>query len=140
MTNDIQPPRIYPTYRYNDAAAMFDWLQHAFGFKARAKHMDGNKIAHAQLMLGSSIVMLGDVRDDNFGKMVGVPGESGGKATYIAVEDVDAIYKRAKAADAEVLEEPHDRDHGSRDFICRDPEGNVWCFGTYWPKAHEAAK
>ena len=33
-----------------------------------------------------------------------------------------------------------DTDYGSRDFICRDPEGYVWCFGTYWPKAHEPAR
>lgn len=28
-------------------------------------------------------------------------------------------------------------DYGSRDFACRDPEGNLWSFGTYWPKANE---
>ena len=39
----------------------------------------------------------------------------------------------------EILEELTDRDYGSREFICRDPEGNVWSFGTYWPKANEPA-
>jgi len=24
-----------------------------------------------------------------------------------------------------------DQDYGSREFAARDPEGNVWCFGTY---------
>ncbi|GCC47386.1 hypothetical protein chiPu_0031451, partial [Chiloscyllium punctatum] len=33
--------------------------------------------------------------------------------------------------------ELRDTDYGSRDFACRDPEGNLWSFGTYWPKAHE---
>ncbi len=28
-----------------------------------------------------------------------------------------------------------DQPYCSREFICRDPEGNVWCFGTYWPTA-----
>ena len=45
------------------------------------------------------------------------------------------VYARAKAAGAKILEEPIDRDYGSRDFICADPEGNVWSFGTYQPKA-----
>jgi hypothetical protein len=36
------------------------------------------------------------------------------------------------------LEQPVDRDYGSREFVCRDPEGNVWCFGTYWPKVQES--
>ncbi|TIL55186.1 MAG: glyoxalase, partial [Mesorhizobium sp.] len=38
-----------------------------------------------------------------------------------------------------ILQELIDRDYGSREFICCDPEGNVWSFGTYWPKADEAA-
>jgi uncharacterized glyoxalase superfamily protein PhnB len=24
-----------------------------------------------------------------------------------------------------------DQDYGSREFIARDPEGNIWSFGTY---------
>ena len=31
--------------------------------------------------------------------------------------------------------EPTDQDYGSRDFAVRDPEGNVWAFGTYSPEA-----
>ena len=89
-----------------------------------------------QLALGSSMIMLGNVRDDDYGKMVGGPGH-GGKSTYVAVDDTDAVYARAKAAGARILEEPTDRDYGSRDFICADPEGNVWSFGTYWPKADD---
>lgn len=26
-------------------------------------------------------------------------------------------------------------DYTSRDLTRRDAEGNLWCFGTYWPKA-----
>jgi len=26
-----------------------------------------------------------------------------------------------------------DTDYGSRDFTVRDPEGNLWAFGTYRP-------
>jgi len=29
--------------------------------------------------------------------------------------------------------EPTDQDYGSRDFAVRDPERNVWSFGTYHP-------
>lgn len=133
-----EPPRIYPTFRYRDAARMIDWLVEAFGFTVHARYPnDDGSIAHAQLALGSSMIMLGSVRDDDYGAMVGAPGDNGGKAIYVAVEDTDAAYVRAKAAGATILEEPVDRDYGSRDFICRDPEGNIWSFGTYWPKAGE---
>jgi uncharacterized glyoxalase superfamily protein PhnB len=27
-----------------------------------------------------------------------------------------------------------DTDYGSRDFSVRDPEGNLWSFGTYRPE------
>ncbi|TIU04001.1 MAG: glyoxalase, partial [Mesorhizobium sp.] len=84
-------------------------------------------------------IMLGTARDDKFGQMIGAPGPGGGRSIYVAVDDADAAYARAKKAGAEILEELTDRDYGSREFICRDPEGNVWSFGTYWPKATEPA-
>jgi uncharacterized glyoxalase superfamily protein PhnB len=130
-----EPPRLYPTFRYRDAPKMIDWLCEAFGFKVDAKFMDGEKVAHAQLSYGSSMIMLGSVRDDDYGRMVGAPGDNGGKSVYVAVDDCDATYQIAKAAGARILEEPNDRDYGSREFICADPEGVVWSFGTYWPKA-----
>lgn len=136
----IEPPRIFPTFRYNDAARMIDWLSNAFGFTVHAQYADETGvIQHAQLALGSSMIMLGTVRDDAYGRMVGEPGQNGGKSVYVAVDDADALYARAKAAGAQILEEPTDRDYGSREFICADPEGNVWSFGTYWPKANEPA-
>ena len=131
-----EPPRVYPTFRYRDAAAMIDWLQEAFGFTVRVRYMDGDKVAHAELAFGVSMIMVGSVRDDAYGAKVGSPaGATGGKSVYIAVPDTDAVYDRARAAGATILEEPVDRGHGSREFICADPEGNVWSFGTYWPKA-----
>lgn len=136
----IEPPRIFPTFRYKDAARMIDWLDNAFGFTVHAKYADETGvIQHAQLALGSSMIMLGTVRDDAYGRIVGEPGQNGGKSVYVAVDDADALYIRAKAAGAQILEEPTDRDYGSREFICADPEGNVWSFGTYWPKANEPA-
>lgn len=134
-----EAPRIFPTFRYRDAARMIDWLVEAFGFTVHARHANNDdSVAHAQLILGSSMIMLGSVRADEYGAMVGEPGENSGKSVYVAVEDTDAAYERAKAAGAIILEAPVERDYGSRDFICRDPEGNVWSFGTYWPKASES--
>ncbi len=139
MSSTTEAPCIYPTFRFRDAPAMIDWLNEAFGFAVRAKYMDGDRVGHAELVLGSSIIMLGSERDDAYGKVVGASGTVGGKSLYVAVADADAAYVRAKGAGAEILEELNDRDYGSREFMCRDPEGNVWCFGTYWPKANEPA-
>jgi uncharacterized glyoxalase superfamily protein PhnB len=135
METDMAEPAIIPTFRFRDAAAMIDWLQRAFGFTVLSKFMDGEKVGHAELALGSSVVMCGSERDDAYGAMVGAAAPQGGKSLYVAVDDVDAMFERASGAGATIEEGLTERDYGSREFICRDPEGNVWCFGTYRPQA-----
>lgn len=142
MPNDSmnEAPRIFPTMRYRDAPAMIDWLERAFGFRRHAVYTeDDGTVAHAQLSFGAGMIMLGSARDDEFGKLVGtpMPGVPATQTIYIAVDDADAHHDRAKAAGAEIVMPLTDQPYGSRDYICRDPEGHVWCFGTYWPKADE---
>ncbi|MER9950321.1 VOC family protein [Mesorhizobium sp. M0047] len=139
MTTSNEAPRLYPALRYKNAAKMIDWLSEAFGFSVQARYGEGDVVHHAELVFGSSMIMLGTVRDDDYGKMVGEPGSGGGKSIYIAVDDADAAYAKARKAGATIIQELITRDYGSREFICRDPEGNVWSFGTYWPKAGEKA-
>ena len=59
--------------------------------------------------------------------------DTGPAVVYIAADEVDRRHERAVAAGAEILMAPTDQDYGSRDFVAKDPEGNVWCFGTYQP-------
>lgn len=129
-----EAPRIYPTFRCRDPAAVIDWLCDTVGFTVLARHPAEGEVAHAELALGPSIVMLGAAREDDYGRMVGAPGQDGGKSLYVAVDDVDALHDRVVASGAAIEQGLTDRDYGSREFICRDPEGNLWCFGTYRPK------
>jgi uncharacterized glyoxalase superfamily protein PhnB len=55
------------------------------------------------------------------------------QSPYLVVENIDALYERAQAAGAEIVMPIKDQDYGSRDFICRDPEGHLWSLGTYNP-------
>jgi uncharacterized glyoxalase superfamily protein PhnB len=57
----------------------------------------------------------------------------GSGAVYVVVDDPDAHHDRAVAAGAEVVRPLADLDYGSRDYAARDPEGNLWSFGTYRP-------
>jgi uncharacterized glyoxalase superfamily protein PhnB len=57
-----------------------------------------------------------------------VPGND---AVYGVCDDPDALFERATAAGAEVVRGLKDEDYGSRGFTVRDPEGNLWSFGTY---------
>jgi len=127
---------IIPTLHYRDASRMIDWLCEVFGFMQHAVYEDGQGgIAHAQLCLGSGMIMLGSVRDDEFGRLQATPATLGGttQSPYIGVPDADMIYRRAKAAGAEIVVDIKDEDYGGRVFSCRDPEGHLWNIGTYDP-------
>lgn len=52
---------------------------------------------------------------------------------YLSTDDIDALHERAVGAGAEIVRGLQDTDYGSRDFTARDPEGNIWSFGTYAP-------
>ena len=137
-TDALEAPRIYPTLRCNDAEAMIRWLKDGFGFTERVVHRHDGTIEHAELAFGSSVLMLGQRRDDAYDKLVGPADGRRTDSLYVAIADPDAMRDRAKAAGAKIVMELHDTDYGSRDFACRDPEGNLWSFGTDWPKANES--
>ena len=61
--------------------------------------------------------------------------DTGRAVVYISRDEVDTMHERAAAAGAEVLMAPTDQDYGSRDFVAKDHEGNVWCFDTFQPGA-----
>ena len=128
---------LIPTLRYRDAAAAIDWLCTAFGFEKRlvVPGEDGT-ITHAQLVFGNGMVMLGSAWNDDFGRLqkpLATPDAPASQSTYVIVSDVDAHHARAVAAGAKVVMEPEDQDYGGRLYACRDPEGNLWNFGSYDP-------
>ena len=139
MTNssDTSHATIIPTLRYRDAASAIDWLCKAFGFEA---HLvvpgEGGAIAHAQLVRGNGMIMLGSAGDDEFGRLqqpLDRPDAPVSQSPYIIVADVDAHHATAVAAGAQVVMAPKDEDYGGRGYSCRDPEGNLWNFGSYDP-------
>jgi len=90
---------------------------------------DPSIVEHGEMRwpLGGGI-MFGTVgKDDSpFGSRL--PGNDN---LYVVTDDPDGLFARATAAGAEVIRELRDEDYGSRGFTVRDPEGNLWSFGTY---------
>jgi uncharacterized glyoxalase superfamily protein PhnB len=131
-------PNIFPALRYRDANAALEWLKRAFGFEEHSVYRDDNgTIVHAELQLAAGMIMFGTgTEDDPFG--LKSPKDLGGvtQTIYVCVQDPDARYARAKGAGAEIVRELADLDYGSREFSCRDLEGNLWSFGTYDPYSH----
>lgn len=128
-------PSIYPFLQYRDAAAAMAWLEKAFGFRTVMSHADDKGgIAHAELQLGRGMVMIGSCQADG-PFALHPPKETGStsQGIYVVVPDADALFVRAKSANAAIVMDIRDTDYGSRDFSVRDPEGHLWSFGTYAP-------
>ncbi len=122
---------IVPILRYEDARAAIRWLGVAFGFTERFSEPEtGPFVRHAQLVLGSYIIMLGSTRNDG---MVSPQASAATQGIYVFVDDLDARYERALAAGADA-HPPYETDFGSREFLAHDMEGHPWTFGTYPPE------
>ena len=128
---------VMPCMRYRDANAAIDWLCSVFGFEAQMviPEKDGS-VAHAQLIFGNSMIMLGSAFDTEYGRLLKQPNEIGQfvtQSTYLVVKDADLVYDRVRSAGGQILLDIKDEDYGGRGFTCRDPEGHVWSIGTYDP-------
>jgi uncharacterized glyoxalase superfamily protein PhnB len=131
------PSTIMPTLRYRNAPAAIDWLCMVLGFARHAVYPnpDGT-IGHAELTLGGGMIMLGSMKDDEYGRGFKSPGEVGGvetRSAYIVVADADQVHARAQAAHAVIVRPLQNTAYGSREFSLKDPEGHTWSVGTYDP-------
>jgi uncharacterized glyoxalase superfamily protein PhnB len=118
---------INPVVHYRDLDAGTRFLVESFGFvQHEAYKADDGSIQYVGLSLNGAPLGLGR-------HTPGSMFDTGPAVVYISLDEVDSMYERARAAGAEILMTPTDQDYGSRDFVAKDPEGNVWCFGTYQP-------
>lgn len=133
------PGDLVPFLRYADPHAAIAWLKQALGFSPILVVDDGNGgVAHAELALGTSALMIGGVREDVLGMRT--PAEAGGvtQGIYVVVPDADALWNCTVEAGAEVVMAIYDTPYGSREFTVRDPEGHLWSVGTYRAGSYES--
>ena len=71
---------------------MIGWLKDVIGFTERVVYRNGDTVQHAELAYGPSLLMLGQCRDDEYGKLVGDIGGRRTDALYVAVDDPDALH------------------------------------------------
>ena len=124
MTPNPPPgyPRISPYLNYEDTGAMLEWLARAFGLVERhtVRGADG-KVQHAEMELEGGVVMMGSPGGGfRNPKHLGQTTHS----LYVYVDGLDAHCERARAAGAEIIEEPADQPYGDRRYGARDPEGH----------------
>lgn len=117
---------VTPYLLYEDVESALDFLTRAFGFQETLRYTgSAGYINHAEMRCGEGNIMMGDPGDDYRN-----PKRLGAATVqiYVLVGDVDALFHRATAAGAEVIEEPVDKEYGERRFGVKDPEGHSWWF------------
>jgi uncharacterized glyoxalase superfamily protein PhnB len=125
---------IHAALNYTDPNAAVDWLCTAFGFTEDTVHRDdAGVVAHAVLSYGTGRIMVSGPREPGWlGGVAAVPLASP-VSLYLVVDDPVAHHERAVAEGATVVRGLEHTDYGSHEYSARDPEGNLWSFGTYRP-------
>jgi uncharacterized glyoxalase superfamily protein PhnB len=115
---------------YRDPMPMLDWLEQAFGFERTMVIVDAEgRLAHSQMRFGAGQIMVGNEWSANHASPASVGGKNTQTVHVQLAEDIDAHCERARAAGAEILQEPETQFYGDRSYRARDPEGHIWTFG-----------
>lgn len=122
---------VTPYLVVNDAKAAIDFYRRAFGAKEVTK-MDGpgGKIAHAELKIGDSMIMLSDEMP---GGVARAPRSLGGTTSgvFLYVDDVDSTFGKAVEAGGKVEAQLADMFWGDRYGRLTDPFGHSWSLATH---------
>jgi PhnB protein len=122
---------VTPYLTLNDAARALDFYKRAFGAQ-EVMRMDGpgGKIAHAEIKIGDSMIMLADEMPGAGARSPqSLGGTTGG--VFLYVENVDATFKQAVAAGARVESPLADMFWGDRYGRLTDPFGHSWSVATH---------
>lgn len=132
--------RVIPTIRYRDARAAIAWLCEVLGFQEHEVYEEDGKIVHAQLTFADGMIMLSESHGGPFDELQRATDPAGEPVTmsvYLILpeEEMSAHYARAVEKGARIVMPFETQDYGGSAYSCRDPEGQVWNFGSYDPFA-----
>ena len=123
--------QLTPYLYINGAADAIEFYKKAFGaVELMRMEVPGGKIGHAEIKIGTAIIMMADEFPD-----MGVLGPKtiGGSPVtlHLYVEDVDATFQKALEIGAVSIKEPQDQFYGDRSGCVRDSFGNFWGIATH---------
>ena len=133
MTMTMETTRVKqsvtPQLRVADAHAAIDFYTRAFGARELMRFEHGGHVAHAELLIGSSVFVVADEAPD-----WGLPSAArlGGSpvAMQIMVDDPDAAVVTAVGSGARLLRPVEDQFYGERSGRVGDPFGYTWTLAT----------
>jgi PhnB protein len=121
---------VTPYLIVDGAADAIDFYKKAFGAEEVLRMSMGDRIGHAEIRIGDSILMLSDEWPD-FG-MLGPKGRGGPTSTMmIYVADCDALFCQAIATGAAEVRPLQDQFYGDRSGTVADPFGHHWTISTH---------
>ena len=124
-------PRVTPYLVVEGAAAAIDFYTRVFGAKERMRMpAPGDRIGHAEIEIGDSMVMLADANPQMGHKS---PKALGGSpiSLLVYVENADDTVKRAVAAGGKVVRPVENQFYGDRMGGIEDPFGHQWYVATH---------
>ena len=121
---------VTPYIIVDGAAEAIRWYEQALGAREKYRLPMGDKVGHAEILIGDSHIMISDEWPD-YG--IHGPARRGGPtATFmIYVEDVEAAFERAVQAGGKVDKPVEDQFYGDRSGTVVDPFGHKWTLGTH---------
>lgn len=121
-----------PMFVFKDARKAIDFYKRAFGAEERfvMPGPDGKGVMHAELRIGTSIIMMGEENPQYPCKSAETLGESP-ISFYIYVGDVDGAFKVAVEAGALVRMPVEDMFWGDRMGTVQDPFGYSWSLASH---------
>ena len=112
-----------PYFVVEGATDFIEFLKKAFGAEEMYRFpAPGGKLGHAEVRVGSSVLMLADTSPDYPASRMNA---------YLYVPDVDATYKKAVAAGGQSKREPANQFYGDRAGQFVDPFGHKWFVATH---------
>ncbi|WP_298273518.1 VOC family protein [Geobacter sp.] len=123
---------VTPMFMFKDARKALEFYKRAFGAEElfAMPGPDGKGVMHAELRIGSSILMMGEEHPQEPCKSAETIGGSP-VSFYIYLENVDEAFRRAVEAGAEARMPVQDMFWGDRAGAVQDPFGYSWTLATH---------
>ena len=108
---------VTPYFFVEDAPRFLDFLLQGLGGVEIARHLEGDRIANAQVRLGTSMVMLSEASP----AFPAMPA-----SYYLYVDSADDAMARAMTAGGKKIMDVANMPYGDRQGGLKDPWGNLW--------------